>query len=110
MTHRSFIAFASRDSLLADVITRTCENVSGNGVELVCWNMNDASGQPLDSTVYSWVENADSIVADISEPNHNVTYEVGLAIGMAKPLRLIRSQASDRKTTRLSSTLFSDLR
>jgi hypothetical protein len=57
--------------------------------------MNDVSGQPLGSTVYGWVEDADSLVADISEPNYNVTYEVGLAIGMSKPLRLIRSESKD---------------
>jgi hypothetical protein len=95
MSHRSFVAFASRDSVLADAITRACEDASGSPVELVCWNMNDPSGQPLSSTVYGWVEDADSIIADISEPNHNVTYEVGLAIGMAKPLRLIRSLSKD---------------
>jgi hypothetical protein len=95
MAHRSFVAFASRDSVLADAIARACEDASRNSVELVSWNMNDASGQPLGSTVYSWVEDADSIVADISEPNHNVTYEVGLAIGMAKPLRLIRAESKD---------------
>lgn len=95
MAHRSFVAFASRDSVLADTITRACEDATGSAVELVCWNMNDASGQPLGSTVYGWVEDADSIVADISEPNHNVTYEVGLALGMAKPLRLVRSQSKD---------------
>jgi len=52
---------------------------------------NDVSGQPIDSSIFGWIEDADGFVADISEPNHNVTYEVGLAIGMKKPIRLIRA-------------------
>ena len=55
------------------------------------------SGQPIDRSVYSWVETADALVADISEPNHNVTYEVGLALGTQKSLRLIRAANKDRK-------------
>jgi hypothetical protein len=95
MPHRSFVAFASRDALLSEAINRACQSVEDRQTEFVCWNMNDVSGQPLGSTVYGWVEDADSLVADISEPNHNVTYEVGLAIGMSKPLRLIRSESKD---------------
>ncbi|MHB8384225.1 MAG: P-loop ATPase, Sll1717 family, partial [Candidatus Binataceae bacterium] len=34
---------------------------------------------------------------DISEPNANVTYEIGLAIGMRKPIRLIRAAHKNRK-------------
>ena len=55
------------------------------------------SGQPIDRSVYSWIETADALVADISEPNHNVTYEVGLALGTQKSLRLIRAANKDRK-------------
>ena len=95
MPHRSFVAFASRDALLSEAINRACQSIEDRQTEFVCWNMNDVSGQPLGSTVYGWVEDADSLVADISEPNHNVTYEVGLAIGMSKPLRLIRSESKD---------------
>jgi hypothetical protein len=95
MSHRSFVAFASRDALLAETIRDACQETKKNGVEFVCWNMNDISGQPVGSTVFEWVDSADSLIADISEPNHNVTYEVGLGIGMAKPLRLIRAENKD---------------
>src|SRR5262249_21250700 len=55
------------------------------------------SGQPLVGSVFAWVETADALGADISEPNHNVTYEVGLALGTQKSLRLIRAANKDRK-------------
>lgn len=95
MPHQSFVAFASQDAFLAEAIRDACRDIKKNGVEFVCWNMNDVSGQPIGSTVYGWVEEADSLIADISEPNHNVTYEIGLAIGMGKPLRLIKSDNKD---------------
>ena len=43
------------------------------------------------------MENADRFVGDISEPNDNVTYEIGLAFGMRKPVRLIRASSKDLK-------------
>lgn len=97
MTHRTFVAFASSDALVADTIVNACDIARRNGREIDPWNRNDTSGQPIDRSVYSWVADADAIIADISEPNHNVTYEVGLAIGLRKPLRLIRASNKDRR-------------
>src|SRR5271155_4004723 len=98
MAQKTFVAFSSADSLVADAVVGACRYIQTAETEYEPWNRNDVSGQPIDQSVLSWVEDADSFVADISEPNHNVTYEVGLAIGMAKPVRLIRAASKDRKT------------
>ena len=95
MTHRVFVAFASNDPLLAETIRDACNNADVAGVEFTPWNTNDVSGQPIGSAVFNWVDDADALVADISQPNHNVTYEIGVAVGMGKPLRLIRSTGKD---------------
>ena len=97
MTHTTFVAFASADQFVSDVIGAACTEASSPEAEFIPWNRNDASGQAIDRSVFSWVETADALVADISEPNHNVTYEVGLALGTRKPLRLIRAANKDRK-------------
>jgi len=97
VTHRTFVAFSSRDPIVADTIVTACEAARSDGHDFVPWNRNDVSGQPIDRSVYEWVDTADALVADISEPNHNVTYEVGLALGAQKPLRLIRAANKDRK-------------
>jgi hypothetical protein len=97
MTHTTFVAFASADQFVSNVIAAACTAASSPGAEFISWNRNDASGQPIDRSVFSWVETADALVADISEPNHNVTYEVGLALGAQKSLRLIRAANKDRK-------------
>lgn len=97
MTHTTFVAFSSADQIVSDVIGAACKAASSPEATFVPWNRNDVSGQPIDRSVYSWVETADALVADISEPNHNVTYEVGLALGTQKSLRLIRAANKDRK-------------
>jgi hypothetical protein len=97
MTHTTFVAFSSADKFVADAIGEACKTASSPETRFIPWNRHDTSGQPIDRSVYSWVENADALVADISEPNHNVTYEVGLALGTQRSLRLIRAGNKDRK-------------
>lgn len=98
MVHRTFVAFASSDRVLSGLIESACALCSQSATEFNPWNRNDVSGQPIDRSVFSWVEGADAFVADISEPNHNVTYEIGLALRLAKPIRLLRATSKQRKT------------
>jgi hypothetical protein len=97
MTHHTFVAFSSADPIVSDTIVAACEAANSDEHDFTPWNRNDVSGQPIDRSVYGWVDTADALVADISQPNHNVTYEVGLALGSGKPLRLIRATNKDRK-------------
>ena len=97
MTHTTFVAFSSADKFVSEDIDAACHTASSPGSVFIPWNRNDASGQPIDRAVFAWVDTADALVADISEPNHNVTYEVGLALGTQKSLRLIRAGNKDRK-------------
>jgi hypothetical protein len=97
MAQRSFVAFASSDPIVSDLITTACGLAGMDEQEFSPWNRNDTSGLPVDQSVAGWVEGADTLVADISEPNHNVTYEIGLALGGQRPVRLIRAASKDRK-------------
>jgi hypothetical protein len=81
---------------VSDAITTACESARLANREFTPWNRNDTSGLPIDQSVSGWVEGADALVADISEPNHNVTFEVGLALGAEKQIRLIRAANKDR--------------
>ena len=87
------MAFSSTDKLVVDTILGACAETRRMDSTLQPWNRNDPSGQPIDQSVFSWVESASSFVADVSEPNDNVTYEIGLAIGMGKPIRLIHAES-----------------
>ncbi len=97
MPHKTFVAFSSSDPLVSDVIGAACEAARSPERDFSPWNRNDASGQPIDRSVHSWVGTANALVADISEPNLNVTYEIGLALGLGNPVRLIRTASKDRK-------------
>ena len=97
MAHRTLVAFASADPIVSDTIVEACRAASAEDQEFAPWNRNDVSGQPIDRSVYGWVDTADALVADISEPNHNVTYEVGLALGTEKSLRFIRAANKELK-------------
>ena len=97
MSTEAFVAFSSSDKIVADTIVSACQAVRQAGRSLVPWNRNDPSGHPIGTSVHAWVSDADEFVADVSEPNHNVTYEIGLALGMRKPVRLIRAGNKDRK-------------
>ena len=97
MSPRTFVAFSSADPILSDTIVAACEQAQRHDSTLEPWNRNDPSGNPIHQSVYTWVESASSFVADVSEPNDNVTYEIGLAIGMRKPVRLIRASNKELK-------------
>ena len=97
MPSRTLVAFSSNDPILVDTIVEACGKAQRTNTVIQPWNRNDPSGNPIDQSVYSWVESADGLVADVSEPNHNVTYEIALALAMRKPLRLIRAKNKDMK-------------
>jgi hypothetical protein len=97
MSHTTFVAFSSADPIVCDTIVSACEAARTPDQDFVPWSRNDASGQPIDRSVQNWVGGANALAADISEPNHNVTCEVGLALGLGNPVRLIRAASKDRK-------------
>lgn len=87
-----FVAFASGTHFQRTIIEEAAQTASGPLRKIIPWSRHDVSGSPIQSSVESWIRSADSFVADISTPNHNVTYELGFAIGLRKPFRLIRSK------------------
>ncbi|MFC3077820.1 P-loop ATPase, Sll1717 family [Phenylobacterium terrae] len=86
-----FVAYASGNKFHGDMIRTAAQTASTDSRKLLPWSERDTSGSPISESVESWVERAESFVADISVVNANVTYEIGLAIGLGKPVRLIRS-------------------
>jgi len=55
---------------------KACDSSKGGETEYVPWNRTMFQDSRSDSSIFGWIEDADGFVADISEPNHNVTYEV----------------------------------
>lgn len=92
-----FLAYASGNDFHQTVICDSAKAASTNDRTITPWSEKDTSGQQISKSVESWIEAADGFIADISTVNMNVTYEVGYAIGLRKPVRLIRSSHSNYK-------------
>ena len=92
-----FVAYASGNKYHGDMLRRCCSEASTNSRKLLPWSDRDTSGFSIAQSVESWLERADSFIGDISIVNDNVTYEIGYAIGLGKPVRLIRSNHTDFK-------------
>lgn len=95
MTQTVFFAFPGRDQLISSAIEDACKHASTATCTFVPWKARDLTGQPIDAGVARWVEEADVVFADISHPNHNVTFEIGYAIGLGKPIYLVRHSQSE---------------
>lgn len=90
-----FVAYASGNKFHESIITKACEAATTVTRTITPWSGLDTSGHPISRSVEGWIEDATSVVADISTVNANVTYEIGYAIGLKKPVRLIRSTHID---------------
>ena len=86
-----FVAYASGNDYQSNLIEEACKAASTATRSVTAWSQQDTSGAPIAQSVESWIEKADAFIADISIVNENVTYELGYAIGLRKPTRLIRS-------------------
>jgi hypothetical protein len=90
-----FVAYASGNAFHSEIIKKAAEATSNGSRKILPWSERDTSGFPVGISVENWIERADSFIGDVSIPNHNVTYEIGYAIGLGKPVRLIRSTHID---------------
>lgn len=70
----------------------------GKAEELSPWEEVDISGRFIATAVLGKIETGELLVADVTRPNFNVTFEVGFAIGRGKHVLLIRNAALDSPT------------
>lgn len=90
-----FVAYATGNAYQAEIITNACSAATTPKRAVVPWSANDTSGYAIAKSVETWIEEADAFIADVSRVNDNVTFEIGYAIGLRKPVRLIRSTQTD---------------
>lgn len=90
-----FVAYASGNEYQGSLIRKACEATSTTSRKLLPWSDRDTSGFPIAQSVEDWIDRADSFIGDVSSVNDNVTFEIGLAIGLGKPCRFIRSTHTD---------------
>lgn len=92
---RVFVAYPSVPRILGDTI----ENASvefqqrSPGVLVTTWRVSEVAGQFIGEKILDDIAASDVLVADISELNFNVTYEIGFAVGKRKRVLLVRNDA-----------------
>lgn len=67
------------------------------GVQLHTWEQNDICGIPLTDPIFKHIEDSEALVADITELNFNVTFEIGYAIAKRKRVFLVKNSAFDTR-------------
>ncbi|MEQ8312965.1 MAG: hypothetical protein RL839_14235 [Gammaproteobacteria bacterium] len=87
-----FFAYASSPHQLTKVISEAVEAANRSGwCHFATWEESDIAGRPLTAPIFSGLENANVLVADITSMNFNVTFEIGYAIGIGRRIFLTKS-------------------
>ncbi|MDU5488251.1 MAG: hypothetical protein E6093_22560 [Serratia liquefaciens] len=77
-------------------------NSSNGRVTIKTWKQLDIIGHFISGEVLSGINDADFLIADITELNFNVTYEIGYAIGRLKRVYLTRNSSVNQKGIKIS--------
>lgn len=90
---KTFFAYPSSQHEVVSVIRAAKDSLveSGCPLEVHLWEENDICGKQLTSPIFDGIKLSDFLIADITELNFNVTFEVGFAIGSGKRVYLVRN-------------------
>lgn len=99
-----FFAYASTPSEVGQTIERAVVAITktGSPIEISTWIALDIVGHFISGEVLAGIDAADFLIADITELNFNVTYEIGYAIGKSKPVLLVRNKSFQSRNVRIS--------
>lgn len=93
-TLNSFIAYPFNPREVRDTVAATIAKLKQLRPSLVLqpWEANDVPGRCLVDPILDKIRDSDYIVADISQLNFNVIYEIGFSIGKLKRVVLIKNK------------------
>ena len=82
----AFFAYPSGHTEIESSISEAAKNLNSlkGDFKIHCWPANDISGVPVTNPIFSKINDAVFVAADISFLNDNVVFEVGYAIGCSK--------------------------
>ena len=89
---KAFVAYPAASQLVCDTVKGAVKisHRLQNNIEYEVWEENDIAGHPITQPTLSKIDQGACLVADITNLNFNVTYEIGYAIGRSKRVFLIR--------------------
>jgi hypothetical protein len=89
MVAKLFAAYPASPTPTGDCMRGAVDKLKARLIELHPWEQNDTCGILLTDPIFSEIDTASALVADITKPNFNVTFEIGYAIAKSKPLLLV---------------------
>ena len=99
----AFFAYASQPDEAARTIRIALERLRDTyRLDVHGWEQNDIAGRFLVDPILAQIDEKPLLIADISRPNFNVTYEIGYAIGKQRRVVLVRNKtiATEEETIR----------
>lgn len=79
-----FIAYSSADSLRAETMRNSAEQLKKLGFDTSTWEDLDVEGRRLIPTICNAIKTADYVLAEVSDLNSNVLFEAGYALALGK--------------------------
>src|SRR5438874_2186729 len=89
MAAKIFAAYPASPTPIGDCMRGAVDKLRANLIEFHPWQQNDMCGVVLTDPIFNEIDKASALVADITKPNFNVTFEIGYAIAKGKPLLLV---------------------
>lgn len=91
----TFLVYPSEPPTIAHTLDTALSNLRTRSPQriLQSWTETPIAGRFVGTTILQQIASASLLVADISILNFNVTYEIGYAIGLQKPILLLRNKA-----------------
>jgi hypothetical protein len=91
---QAFLALPTRSPGSAELAQYISEVLTSQGIEPVIATKMESTGA-LSEQVQSSIKRAEFVVADLTGANPNVLFEVGLALGLSKPVLLLSQGTAD---------------
>ena len=109
-SYRAFIAYPSSPPDLAGPINAAAEALSKDHDGIKAWPAMEPYGANIPDEIRSSIEQADTVVADITRANLNVYFEIGYAIGLGKTfLPVINTSFANATSSSRSLGLFANI-
>lgn len=99
-----FFAYASSPVEVGQTIERAVDNSNKiiGRIAISTWMALDVVGHFISDEVLTAIDATDLLIADISELNFNVTYEIGYAIGKSKRVLLVKNKSLQPQGLKIS--------
>jgi len=88
-----FFAYPNQPSQLGEIIEVAIKKFNSSAQKITSWKAMPIAGSFIAQKIQEFIHEKDLLVADISALNFNVTYEIGYAIGIGKPILLVKNIA-----------------